>query len=282
MDTELARTFLAVIATGNFVAAAERLHVTQSTVSTRIKRLEDSLGASLFVRNKAGASLTPAGRRFQRHAALLTRTVEQARQEAGTARGFSATLTVGGRIGLWEDLLARWLAIFRGLAPRVAVRALVGFEEDLMQALIEGRADIALMYAPQARPGLRIEPAFEERLVLVSTRRSPRAGLGHDYVYVDWGPEFFAQHSIAFPDFNGSALAVNVGWLGLMHLLSAGGSGYFPARMLTARETAGRLHRVPKAPEFHLAAYLCYPARHESDERDLALDTIRRVVSEAG
>ena len=63
METELARTFLTVIAAGNFIGAAERLHVTQSTVSARIHRLEEQLGCSLFVRNKAGTRLTPAGRR---------------------------------------------------------------------------------------------------------------------------------------------------------------------------------------------------------------------------
>jgi len=83
MDTELARTFLAVIATGSFVDASQRLHITQSTVSSRIQRLEEQLGTELFVRNKAGTTLTPAGRQFQRHAALLTRPVEQARQEIG-------------------------------------------------------------------------------------------------------------------------------------------------------------------------------------------------------
>ncbi|MGH6903755.1 MAG: LysR family transcriptional regulator, partial [Geminicoccaceae bacterium] len=55
METELARTFLTVVAAGNFISAAERLHVTQSTVSARIHTLEEQLGSSLFVRNKAGA-----------------------------------------------------------------------------------------------------------------------------------------------------------------------------------------------------------------------------------
>ena len=54
MDTELARTFLTVVAAGNFVSAAERLHVTQSTVSARIRTLEEQLGCRLFTRNKAG------------------------------------------------------------------------------------------------------------------------------------------------------------------------------------------------------------------------------------
>ena len=281
MDTELARTFLAVIAGGSFVEAAQRLHVTQSTVSTRIQRLEETLGAELFVRNKAGTTLTPAGRQFQRHAALLTRTVEQARQEVGIVRGFRATLTIGGRIGLWEDLLLRWLPIFISLAPDVAVRALIGFEEDLMEALIEGRANIGVMYAPQARPGLTVEPLLEEQLVMVSTKANPPREPQSDYIYVDWGPEFFAQHSLAFPSFSGAALTVNNGWLGLQHLFANGGTGYFPARMLREQELAGRLHRVPDAPEFRLSAYVCFPSKTDSTVLTLALDTIRRVAADA-
>jgi DNA-binding transcriptional LysR family regulator len=281
MDTELARTFLAVVAGGSFVAAAQRLHVTQSTVSVRIQRLEEILGTELFVRNKAGTTLTPAGKQFQRHAALLTRTVEQARQEIGVATGFSASLTVGGRIGLWEELLSRWLPIFAKLAPTVAVRALVGFEDDLMQALIEGRIDIGVMYAPHSRPGLRIEPLLEERLVMVSTRADPAPQPGHDYIYVDWGPEFFAQHSLAFPSFPGTALTVNVGWLGLMQILRYGGSGYFPARLLVEHEAAGRVHRVPGAPEFHQTAYLCFPASADREAHNLAVETMRRVATES-
>jgi DNA-binding transcriptional LysR family regulator len=281
MDTELARTFLAVIAAGNFVEASHRLHVTQSTVSARIQRLEEELGAELFVRNKAGTTLTPAGRQFQRHASLLTRTVEQARQEIGTVSGFRATLTIGGRIGLWEELLLRWLPTFSKLAPDVSVRALIGFEEDLMQALIEGRADVGVMYTPQSRPGLKVELLLEERLVMVSTHERPPHEPQDDYIYVDWGPEFFAQHSLAFPNFTGTALTVNIGWLGLERILRYGGSGYFPLRLLREHELAGRLHRVAGAPEFRLPAYLCFPVKTDSEPLALALDTIRRVAADA-
>jgi DNA-binding transcriptional LysR family regulator len=282
MDTELARTFLAVIAAGSFVEASQRLHVTQSTVSARIQRLEEALGVELFVRTKAGTTLTPAGRQFQRYASLLTRTVEQARQEIGVVSGFRATLTVGGRIGLWEDLLLRWLPIFATLAPDVAVRALIGFEDDLMEALIEGRANIGVMYTPQARPGLTVELLFEERLVMVSTQTEPPREPESDYVYVDWGAEFYAQHNVAFPNFAGAALSVNIGWLGLQHILACGGTGYFPVRMLREHELAGRLHRVATAPEFRLPAYLCFPAKADSEPLALALDTLRRVAADAG
>ena len=162
METELARTFLTVVAAGNFISAADRLHVTQSTVSARIRTLEEQLACTLFVRNKAGTVLTPAGRQFQKHAASLVRTVEQARQDVGIPMGYRAVLAVGGRIGLWENLLLRWLRLMQETAPDVSLRAEIGFEEDLMQRLIEGRIDIGVMYTPQSRPGLNVELLLEE------------------------------------------------------------------------------------------------------------------------
>jgi LysR family transcriptional regulator, flagellar master operon regulator len=282
MDTELARTFLSVIAAGSFVEASQRLHVTQSTVSARIQRLEEQLGTELFVRNKAGTTLTPAGQRFQRYAAVLARTAAEARQEIGSVSGFHATLTIGARLALWEgDLLLRWLPLIGDLAGGVAVRAqLFGFEEDLMETLIDGRTDIGVLYTPQSRPGLTVEPLFEERLVMVSTRDPPPSEPESDYVYVDWGPEFLAHHSLAFPNFTGAALTVNVGWIGLERILAAGGSGYFTTRLVRKHEVTGRLHRVTGAPEFRLPVYLVYPTKTDSEVLTLALDTIRRVVAE--
>lgn len=281
MDTELARTFLVVVAKGSFVEAAQHLHVTQSTVSTRIQRLEETLGAELFVRNKSGTTLTRAGQHFQKHAALLTRTVEQARQDIGVISGFRATLTIGGRFGLWEDLLLRWLPVFASLAPDVAVRALIGFEDTLMEMLIDGRADIGVMYTPQARPGLIVEPLLEEELVMASSRTNPSPDPGSDYIYVDWGAEFYAQHSLAYPNFSGAGLTVNNGWLGLQRLLAHGGTGYFPKRMLREHELSGKVHRVSGAAEFRLPAYLCHATKVESEPISLALETIRRIAAEA-
>jgi DNA-binding transcriptional LysR family regulator len=201
MDTELARTFLTVVTAGNFITAAERLHVSQSTVSTRIHTLEQQLGCTLFVRNKAGTTLTPAGRQFQRHASALVRTVEQARHDVGIPKGFSGALAVGGRIGLWEEYLVRWLPMMQTANPEISIRAESALEPELMQGLVEGRIDIGVMYTPQSRPGLKVEQLFEEQLILVSTDPRSEPGPQPGYVYVDWGPEFYARHSAFFPNF---------------------------------------------------------------------------------
>ena len=63
--TEL-RTFMAIHDTGSLVRASHRLHVTQSTVTARLKSLEDELGQQLINRQKSGATLTAAGVRLLR------------------------------------------------------------------------------------------------------------------------------------------------------------------------------------------------------------------------
>lgn len=281
MDTELARTFLSVVAAGNFVKAAERLFVTQSTVSARIQSLEQQLGCQLFVRNKAGTTLTPAGRQFQKHAATLMRTVERARQDVGVPRGFRASLTIGGRIGIWEGLLLGALPRLRAAAPDVAMRAEIGFEEDLMTGLLEGRIDIAVMYTPQSRPGLNVELLSQEDLRLVSTDADDPAQPGPAYVYVDWGPEFAAKHSATFPEFTGPALSTNIGWIGLQHILASGGAGYFPRRLVARHIAEGRLFELEDAAYFQIEAYVVYP--HERDEAlfEPALAIIREVARQS-
>jgi DNA-binding transcriptional LysR family regulator len=275
MDSEFARTFLAVVTAGNFIGAADRLHVTQSTVSARIHSLEEQLGCILFVRNKAGAALTAAGRQFQKHASTIVRTVEQARHDVGVPRGFRGALTIGGRFGLWEQFLLRWLPLMKRNAPDIAVRAEIGLDAELMQALVEGRLDIAVIYTPQSRPGLKVEALFDDRLVLASTEELRQADLGPGYVQVDWGPEFYARHSASFPSFIGPALTVNIGWLGLIHIVQHGGAGYFPIRLVRPYLEDGRLTRVAWAPEFSLPAYMVYATDYDPALMDLALATIR-------
>ena len=74
MNIELARTFLEVVAAGSLAGAAERLHVTHSTVTMRIKSLEDILRRKVLNRNRSGVTMTAAGAQFHPYAETLVRT----------------------------------------------------------------------------------------------------------------------------------------------------------------------------------------------------------------
>ncbi len=279
MDTELARTFLMVAATGNFVAAAGRLHVTQSTVSARINTLETSLGARLFQRGRNGAELTPSGKRFLRHAKNLVRTVEQAHHDVGLPQGFRDVLTLSGRTALWERFLPHWIAWMREAAPDVSLRLDIGFEPDIMQGLIEGAVDIGVMYTPTSRPGLVVEPLFDETLLLV-TSDLKRGWPDDGYIHIDWGPEFNAQFSEHHAEMGPPALIANIGWLGVQQLLTYGGSGYFPQRLVRHYIEAGQLWRVPDTPQFKLPAYMVYPQDSDHATLKQALNGLRELALE--
>jgi DNA-binding transcriptional LysR family regulator len=279
MDIDQARTFLAIAAHGSFLEAATRLHVTQSTASARIQNLEADLGARLFVRNRSGAHLTPAGRRFLPHAKNLVLTVEQARHDVGLPDRYRASIRIGARIALWEGFLPGWIGWMRRSAPDVSIQSEIGFEEDLMRRLVEGTLDVGLMYTPHHAPGLVVEHLFDETLVLVSTRKDLRWP-GEDYVYVDWGPGFFAKHHEYYPDLERPGQTVNIGWLGVQLILANGGSCFLPLRMARPLLDAGRLFLANAGPEIPHPAYMVMPREAESDVLREALRGLREFARE--
>jgi DNA-binding transcriptional LysR family regulator len=292
MDIDQVKTFLQVAAHGSFLEAANRVHVTQSTVSARIQNLEQALGARLFIRNRAGAVLTPAGRRFLRHAKTLVLTYEQARHDVGLASRFRASLTIGARIALWDQFLPRWAARMRHLAPDVSLTTEIGFEEDLMRRVIAGTLDLALMYGPSQGAGLRVDNLFDETLILVTPDPPPVGqggqnqgqvsvpGVDDDYVYVDWGPTFYAEHRKVYPDFERPARTANIGWLGLQLILADRGTCFVPERVAAAYLRGGCLHRVPDSPILRMPAYVVYPRESDNEVLATALGILRELVAE--
>lgn len=278
MDIDQARTFLAITAHGSFIEASKHLHLTQSTVSARIQRLEDELGTRLFVRNRSGANLTLAGRRFIDYAKRLVLTADQARDDIGLPERYRASLRVGGRIALWEGFLPQWVGWMRQQATDVVIHSEIGFEEDLMHRLIEGSLDIGLMYTPRHTPGLIVEYLFDETLVLVSSRPDDD-GPGDDYIYIEWGPGFYAQHAQSYPDLARPSQLANIGWLGIQLVLSNGGSCFLPARMAAPFIDAGHLYRVQDSPRYVHPAYMVFPRESDNPVLAQAVAGLRELAS---
>ncbi len=279
MDINLARTFLEIVDTHSFLRAAERLNVTQTSVSARVRTLEQLLGRRLFVRNKAGAALTAAGEQFLPHATTLVQVWERARHQVAVPAGSRAVLAAGCEISLWDPLLLRWLLWLRGAAPHLAIRTEVGFPQNLLDKVAAGVLDIAIVYAPQQRPGLRVELLIEEKLVMVTTAKRAVVPRPADYVYVDWGPEFAAQHGLAFPELSNAAVKAGLGPLGREYLLAAGGTGYFRLDVVRSHIESGHLRRVPNTPEFLYPAYAVYAVGADPRIVDLALAGLRQVAN---
>ncbi len=280
MDITLLKTFLEVAATGSFVSASERLFVTQSAVSLRIQRLEDSLGKPMFVRSKAGAELTNAGREFERYALSMIRVWEEARQQVAIPEGFTRSLTIGAQYSLWPRLGFRWVDALRADMPDLNIRAELGMPDRLTRFLIEGIMQVGLLYMPQLRPGLIADKVLEEELVMVATwPDAEMEEVAQHYLFVDWGAEFVGAHALELPDLTNPGLTFSLGAMAAEYLITRKGAAYLPARYIKRYLDSGQLHLVPDAPPFPYPVWAVW--RDDLDNRTYktANAALERVVA---
>jgi DNA-binding transcriptional LysR family regulator len=261
MDINVARTFLEVVKTGSFVNAAANLNLTQTAVSARIRVLEQNLNRTVFIRNKAGARLTPAGEQFFRFATSLVQVWDRARRAAAVASGSETVVTIGAELSQWDPLMRHWLLWMRRECPDLAVSAYIDSADRLMEQVQDGSLDVAILYAAPVRTGVVAELLFEERLVLVRTPPGDRAIGPDDHVNVDWGEEFAASYHAAFPDVGPGVVSISYGPLALDYVLEQGGSGYFRMTAVEPFLDDGTLELVPESPEFSYSSYLVYSTR---------------------
>ncbi|MCW8947990.1 MAG: substrate-binding domain-containing protein, partial [Sedimenticola sp.] len=193
-------------------------------------------------------------------------------------RSFTGALTIGGRFGLWDGLLLPWLNAMSEKFPDVQLRAQIGFEEDLMMDLVDGSLDIGVMYTPQSRPSLQVEPLINEELILVTSDPTEIQKPNPDrYVHVDWGPEFLLQLVGNLPELSSPRVIVGISWMGLKHILTTHGSGFFPHRLVQTLIQQKRLFKVETAPSFELPAYVVYPSRPENPLTLPMVDTLHQA-----
>ena len=275
MDIELARTFLAIVRCGSFIAAAEQLCVTQTTVTARIKNLEALLSSSLFVRNRAGARLTVHGEHFVRYAHQLLQTWEAARNALPFPDSLQVQLRLAAEASLWNPLLKDWFALLAQEQQSYAVNASVYDFSTLRSKLESSKLDAVLMHEPHYWPGLQVEQLLEEKLVQVQSVLLP-----DPYIYVDWGTLFRQQHDAVLPEHAHSALGCNLGPLALQTILQQGGRGYFRTRVVEPYITQGILQRVPYAPEFSWPIYIVYADAQANPALQHALGVLKTLIQD--
>lgn len=256
MEISLLRTFLEIANSRSFGAAADKLFVTQSAVSLRIKKLEDELGQTLFSRSKAGVEMTPAGIEFERYAISLLKLREDARQVVSIPKGFKHTLSIGAQYSLWPRLGFRWLDDLQSRVPELSIRAELGMHDRLTRFLIEGIIQCALMYTPVLRPGLSATEILNEEMILVSTSPDNNLhSLKDRFIFVDWGDEFRHFHTAKVPMLENSGITLALGALSADYVLRRKAAAYLPARYVRDLIDTEELFVVADAPHFPSPIY---------------------------
>src|SRR6202162_5269511 len=195
MELRHLRYFVAVAEAGNLTLAAEqRLHTSQPSLSRQIRDLESELGAQLLTRRARGIELTPAGRAFLDHARLVLSQVEAAAEAARrVAHPAQACLTMGFLNGHELTRMPEAIKILRDELPNIDVMISSQYSPQLADGLLKGKIDAAFLRREEKVPDLAFRLLVKERLVVVlpsdhrlATRETinPRDLLGDIFVSV--------------------------------------------------------------------------------------------------
>ena len=258
MNLQELKTLIAIVQTGSLVRASQILNVTQSTVTARLKSLEDEIGQTLVNRNKSGATLTAAGVRLHRYADTISDLWQQARQETSLADGMSGMCNLACEYDLWPHLGQRFFQALQRQHPDVAVSVWLGSQSDVSAWLNEGKSDLAFTHRSAVVQGQGQVQLTQDNLVLVSTNPDSPIRFDPNYVYVEAGEVFGREHAVAYADASTARISFGNATTALDYLLVSGGSAYVPRRIAQDGLQSGALHVLPDAPDFNRPVFLTY------------------------
>ena len=272
MNLTALETFLAIVDTGNLVRASERLHVSQSTVTTRLQTLERDVGSQLVTRHKSGVELTESGRRFRHHAEVMLELWSQATQDVALPDTVDVVASIGCHAELWSGPGRALFDAIRNRHDNAALTVLPGDQAEMERLLRGGLIDIALTYEVAVQHNQTVRSLTPERLVLVSDRPESPMRFDPQYIYVESGEDFRRRHAAAYSDAGTARLSFGSASWALGEILAHGGSAYLPQKMTADLIERGDLYRVANAPEFSRSVYLVM------SERALQWDWLSYIV----
>ena len=274
MQIELLDTFLDLIETRSFHRTAERLHVTQSTVSARVQALEAATGARLFTRSRAGTDLSTEGLKFEPHARALRHAWAEARR-AVEPSGAAVTLRIGIQNDLAAGQIGAWLANFRRALPGCAFYIEPDYSGQMCRDIALGSMDFAVMYSPQPLADLHIQSIGEVRYRLVSWAGSRRGDVDlAGYIRGSYSAAFDRTHGAVMPEFTVAALASgqNAAVVGMLQAL--GGSGFVLEDAARGLVASGGFQMVADVEPIGQPIYAVMHQRHRTSRMHRRLTQI--------
>ncbi len=164
MDYRVAEYLIAIDLSGSLRAAADRLGVTQPTLTKAVRRLEDEVGAPLFTRTARGVTLTVFGEAVLRHARAIKASVKEAHEEvAALKQGLGGRVRIGAGPSWQRSVLPEAIEAFQQDWPRVHLEIAGGMDDQLKARLRAGELDIVL--AAMSGP-IPVEPDLTGRALI--------------------------------------------------------------------------------------------------------------------
>ena len=163
--------FRHVVEAGSITHGAERANLALASASTRIRNMEEALGAPLLLRRRQGIAPTPAGRTLLQHARAILRQAERLREDLGAyAGGFAGQVKVLSNTNAITEFLPETLSSFLAGHPNVSIDLEERLSDEIVGLIAEGVGDIGIVAGTVDAGGLTTYPFRSDRFVLVVAR----------------------------------------------------------------------------------------------------------------
>ncbi len=249
MQPELIDTFLDLVETRSFNKTAERLGVTQSTVSGRVRTLERQLDARLLERSRSGTRLTTAGLRFEPHARALRLTWAEAVQAVRDSGSAAMTVRIGIQHDLLADGIAGWVTALQSAVPEAALYVEGDYSTQMCADVMDGALDLAIIFSPRPNPDIHFETLGSVRYDMLSTEVDHIDRVRPDrYILANYSPAFSRAHAALLPFLSGGQVSSGQHAVIRGLLTAFGGSAYLLRDTVAEMVAAGEARRVARAP----------------------------------
>src|SRR5499427_2666302 len=168
--------FRHVVEAGSITHGAERAHLALAAASTRIRNMEEAIGAPLLTRGRGGVTPTQAGRTLLQHARTMLAQAERLREDLGAyAGGAAGQVRVLSNTNALTEFLPEALSSFLATHPNVSVDLQERLSDEIVGLIAEGTADIGIVAGTVDVSALETYPFRHDRFVLVVARDHPLA-----------------------------------------------------------------------------------------------------------
>jgi DNA-binding transcriptional LysR family regulator len=168
--------FSEVVDAGSITAGAEKAALALAAASTRIRGMEEALGAALLTRSRQGVVPTEAGRTLLKHARTLLAQSAQMREDLSAyAGGFSGEVRLLANTNALTEFLPEALSAFLADHPQVSVDLEERLSDEIVGLVAEGAADVGIVAGTVDVGALATYPFRSDRFVVVTAQDHPLA-----------------------------------------------------------------------------------------------------------
>ncbi|QDP38935.1 LysR family transcriptional regulator [Radiobacillus deserti] len=277
LDFEQLKTFVSLANNKNFTRTAEEMNVVQSTVTARIKLLEEEVGETLFIRKTRNVEITNAGKTFLAYAIQTLEIMNEGIKTTRIKSNFNNNLVIGGMNSLWDTQIFDQINSYQSCNPETAIRLITGHSKDIIEKIQYGLIDVGFVYNPSYSSLYNIYTIREEPIVLVGSAQLVEK-LGSvtsedikniPFIHYNWGTEFSEWFEMEIGKHETMRYRVDHTGVAVRLILNGEGIGFMFESIVEKYERENLIFRIPFTPRTAIPKRKVFMVSSKSKEERL-------------